>query len=120
LEGEPTENPAYARAQEATDYPHLLSGVEWWLPCSFSLVFQAQDGGGAERTFGSSIALVNELRDLNTRTWNADAATIGRWYEKGPPEPGCAVEDGARFAFGMLVDLGEKSVKLRLPMLLDY
>lgn len=114
-------DPAYARSTAKdfrSRYSHLLE-VEWWLPCDFNFVFQAEKVGGGPVLVGSSVALARQLADLNSRTWHAELDLLGTWRREGS-EHGAPLESGARFAFAVLRDLAEKSVANRLPMLLDY
>ena len=101
-----------------SSYSHLLE-VEWWLPCDFNFVFQAEKVGGGPVVIASSAALVRQLEDLNSRTWRAEIDSLAAWRREGS-EHGAALETGARFAFALLGDLADKSVANRLPMLLDY
>jgi hypothetical protein len=114
-------DPAYARSTAKdfrSRYFHLLE-VEWWLPCDFSFVFQAEKVGGGAVLIGSSVILARQFEDLNSRTWRAPSDLLGAWRREGS-EHGAPLESGARFAFAVLRDLAEKSVTNRLPMLLDY
>jgi hypothetical protein len=115
------QDPAYARCigkDFTSRYSHLLE-VEWWLPCDFNFVFQAEKLGGGPVLIGSSVALVRQLEDLNSRTWRAELDLLGAWLREGS-EHGAPLESGARFAFALFRDLAHKSVANRLPMLLDY
>jgi hypothetical protein len=114
-------DPAYARST-MKDFrsrcSHLLE-VEWWLPCDFNFVFQAEKVGGGPVLIGSSVALMRQLEDLNSRTWRAELDLLCAW-RRGGSEHGAPLESGARFAFALFRDLAAKSVANRLPMLLDY
>jgi hypothetical protein len=96
-------DPAYVRST-ATDfrsrYSHLLE-VEWWLPCDFKFVFQAEKVGDGPVLIGSSVALLRQLKDLNSRTWRSDLDLLGAWRREGS-EHGAPLESGARFAFALL------------------
>jgi hypothetical protein len=114
-------DPAYARSTAKdfrSRYSHLLE-VEWWLPCDFSFVFQAEKIGGGAVLIGSSVVLARQLDDLNSGTWRAGSDRLGAWRREGS-EHGTPLEIGARFAFALVRSLAEKSVTNRLPMLLDY
>jgi hypothetical protein len=114
-------DPAYARSTAKnfrSRYSHLLE-VEWWLPCDFSFVFQAEKVSGAPVLIGSSVALRRQLEDLNSLTWRADLSRLIAWQREGS-ECGASLETGARFAFAILSGLADESVANRLPMLLDY
>lgn len=114
-------DPAY-RASTSKEfrsgYFHLLE-VEWWLPCDFAFIFQTEKVAGGPVTIGSSNALARQLTELNARTWQAASEELTRWKRLGS-EHGAPLESGARFAFALLLELSQRSVEFRLPMLLDY
>ena len=117
------QDPAY-EASNTDDfesrYPQLLRrDLELWLPSDFPFVFSTMGLTGKEVTIGSSVRLLNELRSLNERTWEASPQVVGHWSRAGVP-PGAPLEVGARYAFSMLLGLVEKSIEFRLPMKLDY
>jgi hypothetical protein len=99
-------------------YSHLFE-VEWWLPCDFSFMFQAEKVGGGPVLVGSSVVLARQLEDLNSRTWRAESDLLDAWRREGS-DHGAPLESGARFAFAVFRALAEKSITNRLPMLLDY
>lgn len=117
------QDPAYEASNEEdfeSRYPHLLRrNVELWLPCDFPFVFSTMGLTGKEVTIGSSVQVLAELRELNERTWTASPQLVGQW-SRSMTRPNAPVETGARFAFGILLGLTEKSVEFRLPMKLDY
>jgi hypothetical protein len=82
-------------------------------------VFQAEKVGGGPVLIGSSVALLSQLEDLNSRTWRSDLKLLDGWRREGS-ERGAPLESGAKFAFSVFRDLADKSVTNRLPMLLDY
>lgn len=101
-------------------YPQLLrKDLELWLPCDFPFVFSTMGLTGKEITIGSSVRLLNELRALNERTWDATPQLVGKW-SRSNTRPGAPLEVGARYAFGLILGLAEKSIEFRLPMKLDY
>jgi len=117
------QDPAY-EASNTDDfesrYPQLLRrDLELWLPSDFPFVFSTMGLTGKEVTIGSSVRLLNELRSLNERTWEASPQVVGHWSRTGVP-PGAPLEAGARYAFSLLLGLAEKSIEFRLPMKLDY
>ena len=115
-------DPAYQRCANpdyASTYSQLLRNVEVWLPCDFPFTFIAGDPAGNQMTFGSSIALLSQLEELNRKTWNASNATVSEWRRH------CAkhlspMEEGAKFAFAIMSGLARDSVEHRLVMKLDY
>jgi hypothetical protein len=93
--------------------------VESWLPCSFEFVFKAEDVGSNLVLIGSSVALLRQLEDLNRRTWHARPDVLATRafnnFEHGAP-----LENGARFAFALFLQLARHSVEEKLPMRLDW
>jgi hypothetical protein len=140
------EDPAWKLASRDdfahTRYGHVLSPTVW-LPCAFAAVFTTDDVSGADEvTIGSSVTLVAQLRELNERTYQGSADDLAAWLEAGPdfgPAGDAAVsvavdveqpgrqraaptpfDHTARFALALFLDLAEKSVAHRLPMMLDW
>ena len=117
------DDPAYEASNDddfESRYPHILRrNVELWLPCDFPFVFSTMGLTGKEITIGSSVQMLTELRELNERTWEASPQLVGQW-SRAATLPNASIEVGARFTFGMLLGLTEKSVEFRLPMKLDY
>lgn len=102
-----------------TKYPSLLRDTEFWLPSDFDFTFRAEDPPGNEAGFGSSYALVEELRELNESTWNADQSTISKWRRDGA-EHLAPLEQGAKFAFAIFLELAIAATNHGLVMKLDY
>ena len=106
-------------ADEESAFPHLLWGAEIWLPARLDGPFSWPDPQGHERMFGSSLALLDELRAVNAGSWRADNATVESWrYEL--PEVDASIETWARFGYAVLFPLVEFSVVQRVPIILDY
>jgi hypothetical protein len=68
---------------------------------------------------GSSVWLLAELRERNSRTWNAGDPQTSQWHYDSA-EFGGPLELSARFAFSIFYELAKRSVAARLPMKLDY
>lgn len=100
-------------------YSSLLGRTEIWLPGDFSLTFRAPDPTGRKTDFGFTIALGDELVDLNERTWQADFETIRGWSES-PLVQDASLEDCARHGFSVLYRLSPVSRREKLPMVLDF
>jgi hypothetical protein len=98
---------------------YQLFDVEIWLPCDFPFTFKAQDVGGNEVLFGSSVLLLDQLKQLNAESYNGDAADLGKWKYDGAGRED-SFDQGARFGLAMFLYHAEKSVQHRLPMKLDY
>lgn len=102
-----------------TRFPHLLLGVELWLPADFNLLFSANDAIGNQQMFGSTLRLLEELKTLNAECWGADPETLKSWSRGGPHQDG-AFQHDARFGFAVLYAMAEKAVETGYPMALDY
>ena len=100
-------------------YGQLLHGAELWLPGDFSFTFSAGDLGGDAVTIGCVHALVSQLRDLNDRTWKANAAEVSEYLRLGA-ERGAPLETSARFGFAVFMKLAESAAEHHLPLKLDY
>jgi hypothetical protein len=102
-----------------TRYLNLLCDAEIWLPGEFNFTFRVETLTGKAVTVGSSTYLLRELRELNARTWKADATLLQEWRRDGC-EYQSPLETGARFAFSIMHSLAHEAVQHQLPMFLDY
>lgn len=117
-----SEDPAltrYADPTAKTMFPQLLLGEEIWLPISSPSVFKSVDAAGNERMFGNCGKLLNELDELNERTWRADIATRDRWGREGL-DHGAALEVAAKFGWSVMHRLTTEAVRHKLAIILDY
>ncbi len=117
-----TKDPAFLASTSEkfhSRYSQLLHNTELWLPCPFPFTFVAKDVGGNQVGIGSSVALGEQLRSLNQRTWRADPSLLERWRKEGA-DFGAPLETGARFAFSLMLALTDLAVQHGLPMKLDY
>jgi hypothetical protein len=117
-----TTDPAIALSQAAgfrSRYGQLLYDTELWLPGTFGFTFRAEDPTGSTVGIGSVEALAEQLRELNERTWRADAPTLRTWRQAGA-ECGGPFEVSARFGFAVLESLAQSAAEHCLPMKLDY
>src|SRR5262245_36489769 len=87
-----------------TEYPALLCNTEVWLPADFRFTFAATDVSGKVANFGSVAGLLEELQEINARTWGADEATLQSWRSQAANYL-APLEVGARFAFAIFYDL---------------
>lgn len=113
---------AVARIQSKdfqTGYGQLLRDTELWLPGDFTFTFRSEDPTGAMVGIGSVTALAAQLRELNERTWRADATTLQEWRQAGA-EHGAPFEASAQFGFAVLSELAERAAEYDLPIKLDY
>jgi len=100
-------------------YSHLLRNVELWLPNSFEFTFEGEDVDGRRVVVGSTATLRRQLEELNAATWKADAEIVAAWGRDALAD-NAPLEQNARYAYAVLLDLAERSVELRLPMKLDH
>jgi len=113
--------PAYqAASAEPERYLTLLSGVEWWLPLTEDpLVIEAPRPTGQPTRMGSIDRLVAELRLLDERA-GVFAGHDPAELRQGPPTDGATVEEVARFGLAVMLDLAERAIEQRQPLLMDY
>ena len=100
-------------------YSHLVRNVELWLPNPFEFTFEGEDVDGRRVVVGSTATLRRQLEELNAATWKAGANVVAAWRRDALAD-NAPLEQNARYAFSVLLDLAERSVELRLPMKLDY
>ena len=114
-------DPAYltSRMNPHSRYPHLIADTELWLPVEFRVPVRTAAIAGDSIVVGSSVRLLAELRELNSRTWNAGDQQASQWRYDGAKFGG-PLESSARFAFSIFYKLAKRSVAARLPMKLDY
>jgi hypothetical protein len=91
--------------------------TEEWDP--FDFTFEGEDVDGRRVVVGSTATLRRQLEELNAATWKADANIVATWGRDALAD-NAPLEQNARYAFAVLLDLAERSVELRLPMKLDY
>jgi hypothetical protein len=116
-----SDDPAYQAVCRNTNsrHRHLVADTEMWLPIDFQNPITTKSVPGKAITIGSSIRLLNELDELNRRTWAAGEDPISQWRADGA-EYGAPLETSARFAFSVFHQLTRQAVQRRLPMMLDY
>ena len=115
-------DPALMRSNVAgfrSRYSHLVRNVELWLPNPFEFTFEGEDVDGRRVVVGSTATLRRQLEELNSATWKADGEIVAAWGRDALAD-NAPLEQNARCAFAVLLDLAERSVELRLPMKLDY
>lgn len=115
-----SDDPVYrsATTNPGSRYRHLLGETELWLPVELSEPVDTESVTGDAAAVGSSIRLLEELQELNRRTWGADETRIKEWRAEGLYDD--ALEGSARFGFAVFYELAQHSVRDRLPMKLDY
>jgi hypothetical protein len=93
--------------------------AEVWLPCRFPFTFRALDLAGNEMRFGSSVTLLEQLRQLNNETYRAAPELLARWKFDGAGSQD-TFDRTAQFGLAMFLHHAQLSVEHRLPMKLDY
>ncbi|MGN6182279.1 MAG: hypothetical protein ACTHQM_01350, partial [Thermoanaerobaculia bacterium] len=108
--GEWGNEPAYQtmRSLAAHPYPHLLGDTEFWFPIDFQYPFSATTILGETVAIGSSTRLLEELGELNRKTWGASPDELGEWRTEGA-EYGEPLEKSAQLAFAILHELAKLS-----------
>lgn len=86
-----------------------------WLPGDFPLTLRAPMPDGATAEIGSLGVLVDQLRWLNQRTFDADAAAIASWREL-PAPPAGPLLDGARRGYAALWAAAEFALRQQVPL----
>lgn len=99
-------------------YSHLVRNVELWLPVACEVTFEGEDVEGRRVVMGSVKTLRRQLADLNAATWKASAVEVTAWSRSRPEE--ASLEECARYAFSVLIDLAQRACSMRLPMKLDH
>ena len=100
----------------STRYPALLR-CDFWLPGEYSFVSKGKAPNENDVTFGFSASLLDELRELNARTWGAER--ISDWFTYGKKRED-GLEDCAQFAFAVLYALAATAQEYSQPMVLDW
>lgn len=118
----------------------LFNGAICWLPLDAGFVITAEMPAGNEAVISTTWCLLKELEKINSYDWNADEATINRWYdEEGyetkdskltrltdnvtmmEPESGLHdTESLARFAFACFYRAVRFAQENRVPVLMDF
>jgi hypothetical protein len=100
------DDPAYLAASApgaGSRYAQLLT-PDLWLPCRFDFTVRTRDLTGEEVELGSSVALLDQLRLLSARH-----------HLDGHP-----LSAAAGNGLSVLLQLAERSVTHRVPMMLDF
>lgn len=111
-----TKDRTWSNAVKKSTHRHVVE-PHVWLPAEFDDVFVAKSLSGTQLPFGSSPRLLDQLRDLNERTFRGTPADLEAWRQAGPGQP---LPHMARFALAVFTELAGRSVNARLPMVLDY
>jgi len=108
---------AACEKDSGTPYRQILQ-PEYWLPCDFDFCFQGPSPVNEAAWIGSSIALLSQLEALNTATFKASESELAT-YRTGEFEAPTELEHAARFTLSVFLDLAQRSVENRIPMVLS-
>lgn len=102
-----------------SDFPNLLYSVDIYLPVRVGEVFDAIDFEEDDTRFGSVPVLLEELEELNARTWRADDDTIRGW-RSAAPAAGADLEALARYGYATIRSVASKAAEFGLPVVIDW
>lgn len=97
-----------------TLYGQLLA-CQVWLPSDFPVTLRAPLPDGSAAEIGSVPVLLDQLRWLNARTFQAESADIERWLDVPAPTGG-ALLDAARRGYAGLLAAANSAMRQRLPV----
>ena len=118
---EPRDDPAYLRStgiEGSTRFSQVIRNIDLWLPSEFDFIFIAEGPDEKPTDFGSGLALLKQLEDLNDATWKATQQTIEGWEEAGLPSNG-SLEQEAKYGFSQVFLAAQFARDKQLPMMLD-
>ena len=115
----------------------LFRGVEWWLPLSETILFEAPRPGGDKGAMASVSLLRWELEQIDQLVWQAEEETVLDWsHTEGYPTDGWIdgvgqvtmgethrvyrTESLARFAYSVFYRAVKFAEENRVPILMDY
>jgi hypothetical protein len=94
-----------------------LLAADLWLPLDFAFTARAPLPDGTEGGIGSLPLLLDQLRRLNARTFQADAAALGEWLALRA-EPGNDLLDAARRGLAGMTAAATAAEPMRLPLVI--
>jgi hypothetical protein len=94
-----------------------ITDLEFWLPGDFTGAVTVGGLTTVPLRAGSTGELLQQLQQLNARTYKADEATMAAWLHE---EPDNSFDLNARRGLAIFTELAGKAVEFRLPMKLDY
>jgi hypothetical protein len=106
-------------AQEPPRYSHMY-GCMAWIPVAFKSPIRGPMPGGAPILIGSSVALLEQLEQLNQQTYAGSPGDLARWRGEMPDGADSRFEPKAKAGLAIFLELTRLAVDHRLPMLLDY
>jgi hypothetical protein len=77
-----------SRMNPRSRYRHLIADTEIWLPVEFEAPLRTSAIVGDDVVVGSSVRLVSELGELNSRTWKANDQQVSQWRVDGANSAG--------------------------------
>lgn len=115
----------------------LFRGVEWWLPLSETILFEAPRPGGDKGAMASVSLLRWELEQIDQLVWQAEEETVLDWsHTEGYPTDGWVdgvgqvtmgethrvyrTESLAKFAYSVFYRAVKFAEENRVPILMDY
>jgi hypothetical protein len=90
-----------------------------WLPASIPFTFRGAHLGEGDVGLGSTHTLLEQLHELNARTWQLTEGELARILTAGV-DKSTPLEASARFGYAVVETLAKAAVEMRLPMKLDY
>jgi hypothetical protein len=100
-----------------SNYGHLLA-CRIWLPGDFPVTMRVPLPDGESAEIGSLAVLEDQLRWLNQRTFQTDAAQIADWLELPAPAGGELIAAARRGYAGLVAATG-LAVRARVPLLVS-
>jgi hypothetical protein len=115
------DDPAYTRSagvEGNTRFSQIVRHIDCWLPSEFDFAFKAEGPDEKPVDFGSGLALLRQLEDLNDSIWKATQRTIEGWEEAGLPFGG-SLDEEAKYGFSQVFLAAQFARDKQLPMMLD-
>jgi len=115
------DDPAYLRStgiEGGTRLSQIIRNINLWLPSEFDFIFKAEGADEKLADFGSGLALLRQLEDLNDATWKASQHAIEGWEEAGLPSSG-SLEQEAKYGFSQVFLAAQFARDKQIPMMLD-
>jgi hypothetical protein len=108
-----------AAAQSPARYPTLLLGAEWCLPIKGGPpVFRASTPTGRETAMGHTDRLLEELNQLNQRTFKLSPKDL--YALQGEPDRSPSFEEASAVGLGVLTEVAEFAAARRVTWIMDY
>jgi hypothetical protein len=102
-----------------SEYAHILPDTELWIPVDLDWPIKWVDPGNNEMVIGSVFRLYEQLKLLNSNTWNASEEDIMHWRKELSPDE-TSLKKKAMFGYSIIYGLAKNSYENKLPMKMDY